>query len=64
MNLVEQDHRAVKRITHPLLGFQSFWAACCTIGGSEGMHAIRTGQLLTPEKAPQTPTEQFSALAA
>src|SRR5829696_8522864 len=26
-NLVEQAHRAVKRITHPLLGFKSFWAA-------------------------------------
>ncbi len=26
-NLVEQDHRAVKRITHPMLGFKSFAAA-------------------------------------
>jgi putative transposase len=63
-NLVEQDHRAVKRLTHPMLGFKSFWAACCTIAGVEVMHAIRKGQLATPENARQTPAEQFYALAA
>jgi transposase-like protein len=26
-NIVEQDHRAVKRITDPMLGFKSFWSA-------------------------------------
>src|SRR4029078_2583781 len=31
--LVEQDHRAVKRLTRPMLGFKSFWAARCTIAG-------------------------------
>ena len=63
-NLVEQDHRAGKRLTHPMLGFKSFWAACCTIAGIEVMPAIRTGQLLTPENAPQTPAAQFYAWAA
>jgi putative transposase len=63
-NLVEQDHRAVKRLTRPMLGFKSFWAACCTIAGMEVMHAIRKGQLLTPERSLPTPAEQFSALAA
>src|SRR3989475_12838005 len=42
-NIVEQDHRAVKRITGPMLGFKSFWAARCTIAGIETMHAIRKG---------------------
>src|SRR6185369_315261 len=28
-NLVEQDHRAVKRLTRPMRGFKSFWAARC-----------------------------------
>src|SRR5262245_44385530 len=37
-NLIEQDHRAVKRITRPMLGFKSFWAARCTIAGIEVMH--------------------------
>jgi len=58
-NLVEQDHRAVKRLTHPMLGCKSFWAACGTIAGLEVVHAIRKGQLATPENAPQTPAEQF-----
>jgi transposase-like protein len=63
-NLVEQDHRAVKRLTRPMLGFKSFWAACCTIAGIEVMHAIRKGQLPSTGNAPQTPAEQFYALAA
>jgi putative transposase len=63
-NLVEQDHRGVKRITHPMLGFKSFWAACCTIAGIEVMHAIRKGQLVTPGHSFQRPAEQFYALAA
>src|SRR5262245_47037630 len=63
-NVVEQDHRAVKRLTRPMLGFKSFWAARCTIAGIEVMHAIRKGQLLAQENAPQTPAEQFYALAA
>jgi transposase-like protein len=63
-NLIEQDHRAVKRITRPRLGFKSFWAARCTIAGMEAMHAIRKGQLISMGNAPQTPAEQFSALAA
>jgi transposase-like protein len=63
-NIVEQDHRAVKRLTRPMLGFKSFWAARCTIAGIEVMHAIRKGQLMTTENIPQSPAEQFYALAA
>src|SRR3954469_10566468 len=63
-NIVEQDHRAVKRLTRPMLGFKSFWAACCTIAGIEVMHAIRKGQLRSPEHVQPTPAEQFYALAA
>ena len=63
-NLVEQDHRAVKRLTRPMLGFKSFWAARCTIAGIEVMHAIRKGQLAPTEPGAQTPVEQFYALAA
>jgi putative transposase len=63
-NMVEQDHRAVKRLTRPMLGFKSFWAACCTIAGIEVMHAIRKGQLKTPDHSRPTPAEQFYSLAA
>ena len=63
-NIVEQDHRAVKRVVKPMLGFKSFWAARCTIAGIEVMHAIRKGQLETTETVAHTPAEQFYALAA
>ena len=63
-NLIEQDHRAVKRLTRPMLGFQSFWAAQNTLAGIEVMHMIRTGQLQRDSGEDQTPAEQFYALAA
>ena len=63
-NIVEQDHRAVKRLVRPMLGFKSFWAARCTIAGIEVMHAIRKGQMITSGHLLQTPAEQFYALAA
>jgi putative transposase len=63
-NIVEQDHRAVKRLTRPMLGFKSFWAARCTLAGIEVMHAIRKGQMATTGAMTQTPAEQFYALAA
>jgi putative transposase len=63
-NIVEQDHRAVKRKVRPMLGFKSFWAARCTLAGIEVMHAIRKGQLETAGTVSQTPAEQFYALAA
>ena len=40
-NLVEQDHRAVKRITRPMLGFKNLWSARGIIAGIEIMHMIR-----------------------
>jgi putative transposase len=47
-----------------MLGFKSFWSARCTIAGIEVLHAIRKGQLVTTENVPQSPAEQFYALAA
>ena len=61
---VEQDHRAVKRLTRPILGFKSFWGARCMIAGIEVMHAIHKGQLTITDNTLQTPAEQFYALAA
>ena len=52
-NIVEQDHRAIKRQTRPMLGFKSFWSAAVTLAGVELMHMIRKGQvLLTNELSP------------
>jgi len=63
-NIGEQDHRAVKWLTRPMLGFTWFWTARCTIAGIEVMHAIRKGQLEPTGMVSQTPAEQFYALAA
>src|SRR6185369_10986826 len=64
-NVVAQDHRASKRLTRPMLGVKSFWAARCTIAGIEVMHAVRKGQVITSGLLLQTPAEQFyDALAA
>jgi len=63
-NIVEQDHRAVKRMVKPMLGCKSFWAARCTIAGIEVMHALRKGQLASTGTLSRTPAEQFYALAA
>jgi putative transposase len=43
--LVEQDHRAVKRVTRPMLGFKAFDAAQWTLAGVELMHMLKKGQL-------------------
>ena len=44
-NIVEQDHRNVKRLIRPGLGFGSFWTARRTLAGFEGMAMIRKGQV-------------------
>lgn len=43
-NLLEQDHRAIKRRVRTSQGFRSFWGAYRTIQGYEAVHAIRKGQ--------------------
>jgi transposase-like protein len=44
-NIVEQDHRNVKRLTGPGLGFGSFWTARRTLAGYEAMAMIKKGQV-------------------
>ena len=46
-NIVEQDHRRVKRLTRPGLGFGGFWTARRTLAGFEAMAMIRKGQVRT-----------------
>jgi transposase-like protein len=43
-NIIEQDHRAIKRVTTPMLGFKSFRAISNLRAGVELMHMIRKGQ--------------------
>ena len=42
--ILEQDHRFIKRITDPMMGFKAFHLACATITGIETAHMIRKGQ--------------------
>jgi putative transposase len=64
-NMVEQDHRGVKRVTRPMLGFKSFEAAQDTLVGIELMHMIKKRQLVVEEgDEGLTAAELFYALAA
>src|SRR5208282_4023705 len=43
-NVLEQDHRAIKRRVRASQHFRSFWGAWRTIAGYEAIHMIRNGQ--------------------
>ena len=62
-NIVEQDHRAVKRIVRPMLGFKSFRSARALIAGIETMHMIRKGQMDCLESQASSAAAKFYALA-
>ena len=64
-NIVEQDHRAVKRVTRPMLGFKSFEAAHDTLVGIELMHMIKKRQMVVEAgEESLTAAELFYSLAA
>ena len=64
-NIVEQDHRAIKRVTRPMLGFKSFDAAQSTLVGIELMHMLKKRQLVAEEgNEDLTVAELFYSLAA
>ena len=62
-NRVEQDRRAVKRITRPMLWLKAFRSAARIIAGIETMHMIKKGQLRCPEGQRLSAAEQFYGLA-
>jgi transposase, IS6 family len=49
-NVVEQDHRFIKRRINPGLGFGAFRTARRTLRGYEAMHMIRKGHLVGSAK--------------
>lgn len=61
-NIIEQDHRSIKRIVHPMMGFKSFYSAEATIAGVELCHMLRKNQHIDSKNS--TVFEQFYALAA
>ena len=63
-NIVEQDHRGVKRLTRPMLGFQAFDSAQSTLIGIELMHMIKKRQLDGDEVEGLSAADQFYSLAS
>ena len=62
-NMVEQDHRGIKRVTRPMLGFKSFRAARNILAGIELMHMLRKGQLKLVGCENMSFADQFYVLA-
>lgn len=63
-NLVEQDHRAIKRVTRPTLGFKDFRCASILLGGIELMHMLAKGQMQRADGSTVSAAQQFGSLAA
>jgi putative transposase len=61
-NIVEQDHRCIKKITKAMKGFKSFESAEATIAGIELHHMLKKGQ--HSQAANMAIFEQFNELAA
>jgi putative transposase len=62
-NIVEQDHRFIKKITKPMKGFKSFNSARATLAGIELHHMLRKRQHITGTEC-TTVWDQFYGLAA
>lgn len=60
-NILEQNHRFIKRITATMLGFKAYHSAAATIAGIETAHMIRNGQI---GGSSMTAFQQFAWLAA
>lgn len=61
-NLIEQDHRNIKRLTRPMLGFKSWSSMVSTIAGYELMNMIRKGLHINAGK--MTFWDQFYTIVA
>ncbi|MGZ3235953.1 MAG: IS6 family transposase [Burkholderiaceae bacterium] len=62
-NIVEQDHRAIKRLVRPMLGFKPFHCTRIILDGIETMHMIKKGQLTCPEGQVASAASRFYSLA-
>ena len=62
-NIMEQGHRAIKRITKPMLNFKSFRADRCVLAGIELMHMICKSQCMIKDGYVMAFADQFYALA-
>jgi len=63
-NLIEQDHRAIKRRVRSMMGFKSMDSARAVLGGIEMVHMMRKGQAKYASTQQPSLAEQFERLAA
>jgi putative transposase len=62
-NIIEQDHRFIKKQTKPMLGFKNFRSAKITITGIENIRMIQKGQIIGSNNKLST-FENFKMLMA
>ena len=62
-NIVEQDHRFIKKRTRPMLGFKNFYSAKETLSGIENIRMIQKGQIIG-QPASQSAFSNFISLMA
>lgn len=62
-NIIEQDHRFIKKRTKPMLGFKNFRSAKITITGIENIRIIQKGQIIGSNNNAST-FENFKMLMA
>jgi len=60
--MVEQDHRAIRRIPRPMLGFKDFHCARVILSGIELMNMIKKRQIKCRGKTPPSPAQHFYSL--
>lgn len=58
-NLIEQDHRNIKRRIRSMLGFKSFRRAQTILAGIEIVTMLRKGQYIQPKEKTLSPTVMF-----
>ena len=63
-NLIEQDHRAIKRRVRPMLEFQSAATARVILGSIEMVHMMRKQQAKYACNRQLLASEQYDMLAA
>lgn len=56
-NIVEQDHRFIKKRVRSMLGLKSFKTVISILSGVEAMHMMKKGQLVLPDKSAQNQKE-------
>jgi transposase-like protein len=62
-NIVEQDHRAIKRIVRPMMGFKSLWSAASILTRIEAKHVMRKEQFESADGQPTSDADSFYSLA-